>query len=73
MLFFAAFSWCGHRLSFDDSAPSDQRSSAPFLLQMTLKKHNPIGLCFIAWQRPTLAGGSPQLPSALKSLTTVFG
>ena len=26
-----------------------------------------------AWQRPTLAGGSPQLPSALKSLTTVFG
>ena len=28
---------------------------------------------FSAWQRPTLAGGSPQLPSALKSLTTVFG
>ncbi|MED3648422.1 hypothetical protein P4475_16705, partial [Halalkalibacterium halodurans] len=34
MLFFGAFSWCGHRLSFDDSAPSDQRSSALFLLQM---------------------------------------
>ena len=28
---------------------------------------------FSAWQRPTLAGGSPQLPLALKSLTTVFG
>ncbi len=26
-----------------------------------------------AWQRPTLAGGSPQLPLAQKSLTTVFG
>ncbi len=27
----------------------------------------------IAWQRPTLTGGDPQLPSALKSLTSVFG
>ncbi len=27
----------------------------------------------LAWQRPTLTGGNPQLPSALKSLTTVFG
>jgi hypothetical protein len=26
-----------------------------------------------AWQRPTLTGGIPQLPSALKSLTSVFG
>ncbi len=26
-----------------------------------------------AWQRPTLTGGSPQLPWAQKSLTTVFG
>ena len=26
-----------------------------------------------AWQRPTLTGGDPQLPSALKSLTSVFG
>jgi hypothetical protein len=26
-----------------------------------------------AWQRPTLTGGNPQLPSALKSLTSVFG
>ena len=26
-----------------------------------------------AWQRPTLAGGDPQLPLALKSLTSVFG
>ena len=26
-----------------------------------------------AWRRPTLAGAKPQLPSALKSLTTVFG
>ncbi len=30
--------------------------------------------CFLnAWQRPTLTGGSPQLPSAQKSLTSVFG
>ena len=27
----------------------------------------------LAWQRPTLTGGNPQLPSALKSLTSVFG
>lgn len=27
----------------------------------------------LAWQRPTLTGGDPQLPSALKSLTSVFG
>ena len=27
----------------------------------------------IAWQCPTLTGGNPQLPSALKSLTSVFG
>ena len=27
----------------------------------------------VAWQRPTLTGGDPQLPSALKSLTSVFG
>ncbi len=28
---------------------------------------------FKTWQRPTLTGGNPQLPSALKSLTSVFG
>ena len=27
----------------------------------------------IAWQRPTLTGTRPQLPSALESLTSVFG
>ena len=27
----------------------------------------------IAWRRPTLTGGNPQLPSALRSLTSVFG
>ena len=27
----------------------------------------------VAWQCPTLTGGDPQLPSALKSLTSVFG
>ncbi|CDF59516.1 hypothetical protein BN424_2531 [Carnobacterium maltaromaticum LMA28] len=27
----------------------------------------------LAWQRPTLTGGNPQLLSALKSLTAVFG
>ena len=26
-----------------------------------------------AWRRPTLAGAKPQLPSALESLTSVFG
>ena len=26
-----------------------------------------------AWRRPTLTEGNPQLPSALKSLTSVFG
>ena len=28
---------------------------------------------WIAWQRPTLAGDKPQLPSALESLTSEFG
>jgi hypothetical protein len=34
-----------------------------------------VAYCFfiIARRRPTLAGGIPQLPSALKSLTSVFG
>src|SRR5690606_23692091 len=27
----------------------------------------------VVWQRPTLAGAKPQLPSALESLTSVFG
>ena len=27
----------------------------------------------VAQRRPTLTGGNPQLPSALKSLTSVFG
>src|SRR4051812_4545400 len=27
----------------------------------------------LAWQRPTLTGVKPQLPSALRSLTSVFG
>ena len=26
-----------------------------------------------AWRRPTLTGGNPQLPLALRSLTSVFG
>ena len=33
----------------------------------------PMPECYKAWQRPTLAGGNPQLPSALRSLTSVFG
>ena len=28
---------------------------------------------YLAWRRPTLAGAKPQLPSALESLTSVFG
>ena len=27
----------------------------------------------VAWRRPTLTGTRPQLPSALESLTSVFG
>ena len=27
----------------------------------------------VAWRRPTLTGARPQLPSALESLTSVFG
>ncbi len=30
-------------------------------------------LASFAWQRPTLTGAMPQLPSALRSLTAVFG
>ena len=38
------------------------------------KKTSLYKLVFLsAWRRPTLTGGSPQLPSALKSLTSVFG
>ena len=41
------------------------------------KKINPYnynrGLFSLAWQRPTLTGVKPQLPSALRSLTSVFG
>src|SRR5690625_4203961 len=35
------------------------------LRQSSIVKHD-------AWRRPTLAEAKPQLPSALKSLTTVF-
>jgi hypothetical protein len=39
------------------------------------KKQPPIliGGYVLAWQRPTLTGVKPQLPSALRSLTSVFG
>ncbi len=32
-----------------------------------------ISWSYLAWRRPTLAGAMPQLPSALESLTAVFG
>ena len=31
---------------------------APSILFMHIKKHNPNGLCFIAWQRPTVSSDS---------------
>src|SRR5699024_11271389 len=40
------------------------------------KKNRTLGLCSQlnnAWQRPTLTGPKVQLPSALRSLTAVFG
>ena len=37
------------------------------------KEHPNLDVLGLAWQRPTLTGGNPQLPSALKSLTSVFG
>ena len=38
------------------------------------KSHYPMGNDLLGdRRRPTLAGGNPQLPSALKSLTSVFG
>ncbi len=37
------------------------------------KKPNPLRLGLGAKRCPTLTGGSPQLPSALESLTSVFG
>src|SRR6478609_866453 len=45
-----------------------------FRLQCLNKKKNSFRcpLCS-AWRRPALTGGNPQLPSALKSLTAVFG
>jgi hypothetical protein len=33
----------------------------------------PLSSLLFAWRRPALTGGNPQLPSALKSLTAVFG
>jgi hypothetical protein len=37
------------------------------------KKRTAIAVLLVAWRRPALTGGNPQLPSALKSLTAVFG
>ncbi len=50
-------------------ASSKRSSFAP----LYTKKDTFSGVSLLAWQRPTLTGGSPQLPSAQKSLTTVFG
>ncbi len=40
---------------------------------MCKKSQEEIFLALTARQRPTLAGEKPQLPSALESLTSVFG
>ena len=37
------------------------------------EKHESFDSCLVAWRRPTLTGTRPQLPSALESLTSVFG
>ena len=51
----------------------EYRACLELHINYSQKKH-PSTECFqIAWQRPTLTGGIPQLPSAQKSLTTVFG
>jgi hypothetical protein len=38
-----------------------------------VKKTTHLGCSKIAWRRPTLTGGILQLPSAQRSLTSVFG
>jgi hypothetical protein len=46
----------------------------PDYFTTTQKKNSIFQLFFsFAWQHPTLTGGNPQLPSALRSLTSVFG
>jgi hypothetical protein len=42
-------------------------------LTFKYKKTTQMGCSLVAWRRPTLTGGIPQLPSALRSLTSVFG
>ena len=37
------------------------------------EKHESFDSCLVAWRRPTLTGTRSQLPSALESLTSVFG
>src|SRR6185312_4805584 len=45
-----------------------------FMYCLKTKKHKSKDLCFyLAWRRPTLTGTRSQLPSALESLTSVFG
>ncbi len=51
---------------------SHQNKKQEFLKRNIKKAKEKSSLAF-AWQRPTLAGETPQLPSALKSLTSVFG
>jgi hypothetical protein len=53
------------------SVLSNNRKFFPFF-KMGLKKTERIFLSS-AWQRPTLTGTKSQLPSALRSLTSVFG
>ena len=46
------------------------------ILLFPITQKRPVSLLIFflfTWQRPTLTGGNPQLPSALKSLTSVFG
>jgi hypothetical protein len=44
-----------------------------FLSPRKQKKTITMIVFFRAWQRPTLTGTKSQLPSALRSLTSVFG
>ena len=44
-----------------------------FYIQVRKNRRRFVCGSLLARQRPTLAGGNPQLPSALESLTSVFG
>ncbi len=51
-------------------------SNKPYGFYYSKYQKRPVSLLIffpLTWQRPTLTGGNPQLPSAPESLTSVFG